>query len=162
MIPQGNNPTHEDYSKALDTIARVAAERDDYKNHFEACEAQRQRQLAELETIRAERDKLLGFYTEIVKELGDDCALQLIGDLRSLACWLASYVSNLNDLRYRLIEEPNAEKCKEHLIMHWPIIQGTSNHAKKLNPTAAKNLVEFIAETAATAPDTEKEGKPPE
>ena len=33
-------------------VAMIAAERDDYKNHFEACEAQRQRQLIELDRLR--------------------------------------------------------------------------------------------------------------
>jgi hypothetical protein len=43
--------------KTIDALAKVGEitqERDDYKAHFEACEAQRQRQIAECDELRAE------------------------------------------------------------------------------------------------------------
>ncbi len=41
-----------------DEIISLGKQRDEYKNHFEACEAQRQRQLVELESLRKDLCKI--------------------------------------------------------------------------------------------------------
>jgi hypothetical protein len=47
-------------------------------------------------------------------------------DLLALACFLAKYQDDLNDLRYKWIAM-SAEDCKSAVIGQWPIIQGTTN-----------------------------------
>lgn len=66
----------------------------------------------EQRTLRAERDKLLGFYTEIVRELGDDLVLKRIRELTARAesaehdCRVLA--AQLNDVETELVDHKNA------------------------------------------------------
>lgn len=48
-------------------------------------------------------------------------------NLRHLVSFLARYQRELNDLRFKIFAEEDAEKCKEMVVMNWPIIQGMKN-----------------------------------
>jgi len=63
-----NEELREERDNLNRAMVMIAAERDDYKNHFEACEAQRQRQLAELNEVTKERDELRAEVAEIIHD----------------------------------------------------------------------------------------------
>jgi hypothetical protein len=70
----------------------------------------------EQKKLRAERDKLLGFYTEIVKELGDDLVLKRLKDLRAELA--AQKVQNNHNWQFQEIAEEaigRAERAEESL-----------------------------------------------
>jgi hypothetical protein len=70
----------------------------------------------EQKKLRAERDKLLGFHTEIVKELGDDLVLKRLKDLRAELA--AQKVQNNHNWQFQEIAEEaigRAERAEESL-----------------------------------------------
>ncbi len=62
---------HAEYLKASDRAMAMERERDDYKNHFEACEAQGQQQLAEFIEMRKERDEIKAVEIALAAERDD-------------------------------------------------------------------------------------------
>lgn len=73
------------YAEAMEKVAQLIADSEAkaVEAYAVATRELLQGYMTERDQLRAERDKLLGYYHEIVAELGDDLALKCIRDLRA-------------------------------------------------------------------------------